>query len=145
MQTADLCTRVGFGDDRSDNATELSGVSWLSMRHQPSSIYEGFLVNKWSTFTGDVICDWVITIGFHDPPRLKRMNDGCGCWAVKRSLRKSTVYRHDDSDGRCDGHCNEQGIVLPVTGKPVESSVRRRLRMLTERLNLSRKSTPRMG
>ncbi len=50
------------------------------------------------------------------------------------NLRKSSVYWHDDADGRC-----EQGIVLPVTDKPVESSVRRRLRMLTERLNLSRK------
>ncbi len=57
VQAADLCTRVGFGDDRSDNVTELSGVSWLSVCHQPSSIYEGFLVNKWSTFTGDAGCD----------------------------------------------------------------------------------------
>ncbi len=77
-----------------------------------------------------------------------------GCWAMLScggdwrvrvtlvrlgNLRKNSVYRHDDADGRCERHCNEQDIVLPVTDKPVESSVRRRLRMLTERLNLSRK------
>ncbi len=72
-------------------------------------------------------------------------------WRVRDKLvrlgnfRKSSVYWHDDAEGRCERHCNEQGIVLPVTDKPVESSVRRRLRMLTERLNLSRKSAPRMG
>ncbi len=61
------------------------------------------------------------------------------------NMRKSSVHRNDDADGRCGRHCNEQGIVLPVTDKPIESSVRRRLLMLTERLNLSRKSAPRMG
>ncbi len=37
------------------------------------------------------------------------------------------------------------GMALPVTDKPVESSVRHRLRTLRERLNRSRKSAPMMG
>ncbi len=57
------------------------------------------------------------------------------------NLCKRYAYRQDDADGR---YYNEQGIVLPVTAKLIELSVRRRLRMLTERWNLSGKSAPRM-
>ncbi len=40
-------------------------------------------------------------------------------------------------------HCLDmQGMVLPVTGKPFESSVRLRLRALRERLNCLRESAP---
>ncbi len=60
-------------------------------------------------------------------------------------LRKISVYRPNDVEGRCERHCNEHGIMLLVTDQPVASSVGRRLRKLTERLNLSRKSALRMG
>ncbi len=77
------------------------------------------------------------------------------CWTSRFNVIKDVIlwrlvcfmstwehYVKVDADGRWGRHGSEQGIALPVTDKPTESSVRRRMLMLRERLNPSRKSAP---